>query len=396
NDGVYMSDFLEIKLKQLAEFQQKHTKLLAGIIILLTITLGIGLKDLSINSDVRNEMPLEMPIFKINDRVSDNFGGRDTVIIAVMMDESVDSDRAIRDIRDPRVIQSLIFLEDALLDKESVTSVSSPASLFRGREDVAPDEISSAMKNNPYVSGYFSKNYKTALMSISADIGSGEDKVRKFNAMVQEQIDYTPKPPGVVFRVTGAPNMRITIFELLKRDAVVTLAVSASIILLLLFVMQRSYTKGLLVFIPLSFGLIWTMGTLGWLGIPLSVATVSLSSMILGLGVEYGVFMVTRYGEERAKKENQLESLKTTVHGIGSAIIGSGMTTMVGFGALSFATVPMIQHLGQTLALGIAFCLLAALFATPVMLLLEEEYEVWNTQRKLKKLSLKREKHLEW
>lgn len=391
-----MADFLEIKLKQLAEFQQKHTKLLAGIIILLTITLGIGLKDLSINSDVRNEMPLEMPIFKINDRISDNFGGRDTVIIAVMMDESVDSDRAIRDIRDPRVIQSLIFLEDALLDKESVTSVSSPASLFRGREDVAPDEISSAMKNNPYVSGYFSKNYKTALMYISADIGSGEDKVRKFNAIVQEQIDYTPKSPGVVFRVTGAPNMRITIFELLRRDAAVTLAVSASIILLLLFVMQRSYTKGLLIFIPLSFGLIWTMGTLGWLGIPLSVATVSLSSMILGLGVEYGVFMVTRYGEERAKKENQLESLKTTVHGIGSAIIGSGMTTMVGFGALSFATVPMIQRLGQTLALGIAFCLLAALFATPVMLLLEEEYEVWNTQRKLKKLSLKREKHLEW
>lgn len=391
-----MADFLEIKLKQLAEFQNKHAKLLAVIVILLTVTLGIGLKDLSINSDVRNEMPLEMPIFKLNDRVSDNFGGRDTVIIAVQIDDSGDSGRAVRDIRDPRVIQSLIFLEDALQDKESVTSISSPAGIFRGREDVAPDEISSAMKNNPYVSGYFSKNYKTALMYISADIGSGEDKVRKFNAMVQEQIDYTPKPPGVVFSITGAPTMRITIFELLRRDAAVTLAVSASIILLLLFVMQRSYSQGFLIFIPLALGLIWTMGTLGWLGIPLSVATVSLSSMILGLGVEYGVFMVTRYREERAKKENQLESLKTTVHGIGSAIIGSGMTTIVGFGALSFATVPMIQRLGQTLALGIAFCLLAALFATPVMLLLEEEYEVWNTQRKLKKLSLKREKHLEW
>jgi hypothetical protein len=391
-----MADFLEIKLKQLAEFQNKHTKLLAVIVILLTITLGIGLKDLSINSDVRNEMPLEMPIFKLNDRVSDNFGGRDTVIVAVQMDESVDSVRAVRDIRDPRVIQSLIFLEGALQDKESVTSISSPASIFRGREDAAPDEISSAMKNNPYVSGYFSKNYKTALMYISADIGSGEDKVRKFNAMVQEQIDYTPKPPGVVFSITGAPTMRMTIFELLRRDAAVTLAVSASIILLLLFVMQRSYSQGFLIFIPLALGLIWTMGTLGWLGIPLSVATVSLSSMILGLGVEYGVFMVTRYREERAKKENQLESLKITVHGIGSAIIGSGMTTIVGFGALSFATVPMIQRLGQTLALGIAFCLLAALFATPVMLLLEEEYEVWNTQKKLKKLSLKREKHLEW
>jgi len=48
--------------------------------------------------------------------------------------------------------------------------------------------------------------------------------------------------------------------------------------------------------------------------------------------------------------------------------------------------VPMIQHLGQTLALGIAFCLLAALFVNPVFILLEEDYEYWNTQRKIEKL----------
>jgi hypothetical protein len=183
----------------------------------------------------------------------------------------------------------------------------------------------------------------------------------------------------------------MTIFDLLKNDAVFTLLVAAGIILLLLFVMEGSYTQGILVFAPLSLGLIWTMGTLGWLGIPLSVATVGLSSMILGLGVEYGVFVLSRYNEERAKNNSQLDSMKTTVFGIGSAVIGSGLTTIVGFGVLSFSSVPMIQHLGQTLALGIAFCLLAALFVNPVFILLEEDYEYWNTQKKLEKLAAKKE-----
>jgi len=57
----------------------------------------------------------------------------------------------------------------------------------------------------------------------------------------------------------------MTIFDLLKRDAVLN-SLFCYHNLLLLFVMERSYTHGLLVFAPLSLGLIWTMGTLGGSG----------------------------------------------------------------------------------------------------------------------------------
>jgi len=387
-----MPDFLETNLKKLAQIQRKHTKLLAVMIVLFTIIIGAGLKDLTVNSDIRKEMPTDLPIFKLNDRISDKFGGADTVVIAVQLDDSADSKSAVRDIRDPEVIRSLIFLDGELKDVESISSVASPASFFRGRKAVSDEEIS-AMMRSPSADGFFSRDYGMALMYVTADLGSGEEKVQSFNRFIEEQISYTPHPPGVKFRVTGAPLLRMTIFDLLKSDAVFTLTVAASLILLLLFVMQRSITQGFLVFIPLSLGLIWTMGTLGWLGIPLSIATVGLSSMILGLGVEYGVFVVSRYEEERAKKVSQLESMKITVHGIGTAVIGSGLTTIVGFGVLSFTSMPMIQHFGQTLALGIAYCLLAALFANPVMILLEEDYEYWNTHRKLEKYATKKEKH---
>lgn len=384
-------DFLEKNLKRLAEIQKKHTKLLAVIVIIITIILGSGLKDLTMNSDIRKEMPTHLPIYQLGDRVADKFGGKDTIVIVVQLDESVDEKSAVRDIRDPRVIRTLMFLEDTLNDDENVNSITSAASYFKGQESVSDEEITEKLRNIPDASGLISSNYKNTLMYVSADIGSGEDKIRNFNGLTYEKIELTPKPPGIKFSVTGQPILRMTILQLLKRDAIYTLIVSATLILLLLFLMQRSINHGLLIFIPLSLGLIWTMGTLGWLGIPLSVATVALSSMIMGLGVEYGVFVVSRYKEERAKNINQLESLKTTVHGIGSAIIGSGVTTMIGFGALSFSTVPMIQHLGQTLALGIAYSLLAALFANPLLILLEEDYDYWNTQRKLEKLSAKKE-----
>ncbi len=385
-----MADFLETNLKKLAEFQKKHTKTLALIVILITIVLGIGLKDLTINSDFRKEMPRELPIFMLNDRISDKFGGQDMVVIAVHIDDSVDSKSAVRDIRDPWVIQSLIFLDEELRNEASITSVTSPASFFRGKNTITPQEITETLRN-PGVDAFFSRDYKMALMYVTADIGSAEEQIQIFNKLIQKHIDYTPKPPGVKFGITGQPILRMTIFDLLKRDALFTLIVAATVILLLLFVMQRSYTQGFLIFAPLSIGLIWTMGTLGWLGIPLSVATVALSSMILGLGVEYGVFVLTRYNEERSKKVSQLDSMKTTVHGIGTAVIGSGLTTIVGFGVLSFASVPLIQHLGQTLALGIAYCLLAALFVNPVFILLEEDYEYQNTHRKLERLAAKKE-----
>ncbi|MFA4936624.1 MAG: MMPL family transporter [Candidatus Methanoperedens sp.] len=389
-----MATFLETNLMKLAEIQKKHTKILAVIVIILTIILGIGLKDLTINSDFRKEMPRELPIFQLNDRVSGKFGGEDIVVIAVQIDESADSKQAVRDIRDPRVIQSLIFLDKELRGETTVVSIASPASFFRSNKAYSDEEITQTL-HNPSADAFFSRNYKMALMYVTADIGSGEDQIQIFNKLAQKHIDYTPKPPGVKFGITGQPILRMTIFDLLKRDALYTLVVAATIILLLLFIMQRSYTQAFLIFAPLSIGLIWTMGTLGWLGIPLSVATVALSSMLLGLGVEYGVFVLSRYNEERAKNYSQLDSMKTTVHGIGTAVIGSGLTTIVGFGVLSFASVPLMQHLGQTLALGIAYSLLAALIVNPLFILLEEDYEYWNTHRKLAKLTIKKELHVQ-
>jgi hypothetical protein len=85
--------------------------------------------------------------------------------------------------------------------------------------------------------------------------------------------------------------------------------------------------------------------------------------------------MHTRYVEERKKGNSQKESLEITVPSIGFAIIGSGMTTIVGFLALSFSIMPMLQDLGQSLALGIFYSLFIAVFIAPAIIVMFEDLE---------------------
>ena len=266
-------------------------------------------------------------------------------------------------------------------------------SYFRNKIFQSTDDVIKILDDNPSAKMFFSKDYRAVLVYIRADVGSSEAKIESLSELVTENLKTIPGIPGVKVTLTGNPPMRAIIGVLMSKDAVFTLTMAALIILLLLFIMERSMTKGLLIFAPLIIGLIWTLGALGWLGIPLSIATAGLGAMILGLGVEYGVFMLERYREERDSGKNQEEALAAAVPSVGGAIFGSGMTTIVGFVALVLSTFPMMQKLGLSLALGIAFTLISAVFAAPVIILLEEDLEYWNTHRKHTKLAEQKKIH---
>ncbi|PIN69562.1 hypothetical protein COV93_05020 [Candidatus Woesearchaeota archaeon CG11_big_fil_rev_8_21_14_0_20_43_8] len=196
-------------------------------------------------------------------------------------------------------------------------------------------------------------------------------------------------PAGVKIRFTGTPSIIVTIVTILGSDAIFTLILASIIILILLSVMQRSVTKGIVIFIPIFLGLIWTMGTLGWLDIAISFATAGLGAMILGLGVEYGIFMFTRYKEEKDRGLNQEEALLIAVPSIGSAVLGSGTTTIVGFLALTLSIMPMLQNLGLSLALGIFYCIISSLIIGPIIVIFEEDFEEWYNMHRFDKLSKK-------
>ena len=384
-----MTDFLESGLKKLAYFQKKYAIMIFILVLLITAFLSVGLTKIAVESDIEKGMPQDLPIFKIDKKISDKFGGQDIILVVVQLDYDSDVSDVPIDIRDPKIMKFLMELEKNLQDEDMIDSVQSVGSIFNQfGEPQSLEQVKSVLEMVPDSNMFFNKDYSITLLIISSDIGSSEEKVKELNDLILENIENSQKPVGIKTLITGTSPMKATLMELIVHDAVFTLLIAAVIILILLIIMEKSFTKAILIFFPLILGIIWTLGTMGWLNIKLSISTVSIGAMILGLGVEYGTFLVTRYKEER-KSKDQLNSLQIAVSGVGSSIIGSGLTTIVGFLALTLSIMPLMRDLGLTLALGIGFCLIIAVFANPSMIVLEENFEKWLINYKHKKNSKK-------
>ncbi len=378
-------------LEKLSSFQYKHAAWILLIALIITTVLGIGISKVSMQSDMDQMMPQDLEIFKVEDRIQDNFGGQDGSFVLIRIEEP--EENGVYDIRDPRIIEFLVELKTKLEKEDLIESTQSIGAMFT--IDTIPPTLDYSKQIFSSIAGvnaFFNKDYSATMMIISSDLGGGEDKIKELDSIINEALSETSKPDGVTVYITGTPQIRSMILDLLASDAVFTILIAALMILVLLIILEKSATKALLIFTPLLFGISWTLGTMGWLDIQLSVATVGIGAMILGLGVEYGVFIVSRYSEERENKSSK-KSLKITVQEVGSSVLGSGTTTIMGFLALTFSMMPMLRDLGLSLALGIAFSLTAAIFINPALIVLEERFEHLITEKKHKRLTEKTKQH---
>lgn len=390
-----MSGF-EDMLEGIGEFQGRHANAIVIVALVLTLLLGMGVGNIRMETDLAKEMPKDMPIMKLQDKVSETFGGYDVVIVVISLDHSATQKDAVQDIRDPRVIKLITELGDQIGSENSVDSVNSLAQIFKqtGIPQTSAG-VRAILDRVPESKSAFNKDYSATIIQVNANLGSQEQTVRNLEEAIRKDIDSSPVPPGVKVQLTGMPPIRVVLMDTLQSDAVFTICLAALSILIVLLIISNPRSDGVVVFAPLVFGLIWTMGTMGWLNIALSIATVGVGAMILGLGVEYSVFYIERYNEEREKGYAQIKSMRLAMKEVGGAIIGSSSTVIMGFLALMLASMPMLQHLGATLAIGIFYCVVAAIGLNPALMVVHENVMHYLDVRKHKELDHRIRKHKE-
>lgn len=374
---------LENALRKIAKFEEKNYNFILIIFLILTLIVGSGIFYLKVQSDMNKSFPQDLDYFVTTNRVTEKFGGQDTVVLLISLDEDYDSNDAPLDIRDPEVIKFISKLSEKLADENDIDSVTSLNSIFS--KTGVPSTTSGVIQilsNIPASKAFFNDAYTKTVIFLTADLGSNPEKLNEVEKIVKEKSATSGIPAGIKVEVTGTPSMINLVFNLLISDAVKTLLIGALIIFVLLIFTQKSFTKAGIIFLPLIFSIFWTLGTMGWLDLPISLATAGIGAMVLGLGVEYGVFLFSRYQEEKLNGVPRLESMEIALSNIGSSILGSGMTTIVGFLALMASTMPMLRDLGLSLALGIFYCLIVTIFITPSFILFEESLIEWVRRKK--------------
>lgn len=132
------------------------------------------------------------------------------------------------------------------------------------------------------------------------------------------------------------------------------------LVVIFMFVDFKSMKDAIVALVPLLAGLTWLGIAMAWIEIPLSLGNFFALPILVGLGIDNGVHLMHGYRDTG--------SIKKMLQTIGPAVTLSTLTTLIGFGALSFISHKGLASFGQIMSLGSLTCLAASFILVPVIL----------------------------
>ncbi|MDR3282799.1 MAG: MMPL family transporter [Candidatus Methanoplasma sp.] len=169
---------------------------------------------------------------------------------------------------------------------------------------------------------------------------------------------------GIVTYVTGSPAINYDTQKESSKDLSRIDPFTVLLILILVGLFFRSFITSAMP--PITIGVAFGVAMMGlyFIGSVMSVSYIAemfLLVSMMGAGCDYCIFILARYKEERKAGAGHDEALKRSIVWGGESIATSGLSVMIGFGAMSICSFSMISTMGIVLAMGIVFALVAAL-----------------------------------
>jgi predicted RND superfamily exporter protein len=162
--------------------------------------------------------------------------------------------------------------------------------------------------------------------------------------------------------ITSSKLVQRELEELMTRESWRILLLALAAISLLIYFDFRSWTMTLLSLLPVAMASLWTLGIMGFLGIHLNFMNLVVFTMVLGIGVDYGVHILHR------GLQSPSGQLEPELREVNRGIVLAGLTTLAGFGSLVFSSYPGLQSMGAVALMGVGFSLFFALTLVPILL----------------------------
>ncbi|NCC47943.1 MAG: hypothetical protein EOM13_02685 [Clostridia bacterium] len=153
--------------------------------------------------------------------------------------------------------------------------------------------------------------------------------------------------------VSGKSVLDLSLKAEMKSSMMMMVALAVLIMFLVLALIFRVKWR------MLSLGVIFvsviaTLGFMGWVSVPVTMVSMAVFPILIGLGIDYSIQFHNRFEEEG--------DIETTSRHIGKAVFVAVVATMLGFISLLSSPVPMIQDFGKMLTIGVFISFLGSLF----------------------------------
>jgi predicted exporter len=162
--------------------------------------------------------------------------------------------------------------------------------------------------------------------------------------------------------LSGANVINSRVRTMVLRDAWIAGVLGLALVAVVLWIDFRSVRAVLLALTPLLVGIVLMVGGMAVLAIPMNFINIFVTTMIIGIGTDYGIYILHRY---REVKDLPPEAFERGLRETGRAVAVAAVSTIVGFGSIVFSHYPGLRSTGQVAALGAFFTSLVAITLVP-------------------------------
>lgn len=349
----------------------KKPKAVIVVLIAITILVGLGITKLSVNTNPARLYPEGHPVKISSNLINDKLGG--FFPLGIVFEG---------DIEDPKVLKKIDEVEQKIKIMPEVGTTQSIAKVTKQISRALFNEDEKLYDKIPDSYDAISQYFELYMMS-----GDPDD--------LEKMVDFDFERAMILvrFKDMNTPVLRKCVKEIKEMTADISevkyiggnadifsamdkhivngqiksivLSLIAVLIIITIAFGARSIKGAVLQIIPLLMAIIILFGMMGFVGIELNFTTALLSSIMIGVGVDYTIHLIWRYREERRAGLSAEEAMKKTIHTSGRGIILNAISVIIGFAALIFSAFLSVRFFGILMVVIILVCLIGGLLMIP-------------------------------
>lgn len=366
--------FLDRWLVGMGNWITLQPKRIIAISIIVTVIGVAGVFLLKVDTNVESYFSSKSEVGRSTKLINEKFGG--SQFISVLFSG---------DVLSSEVMKRMEVYEKELIKDPAVGLVSSPVSLVKelskgfyeptedGYNEIpeSSDEIYQLIEvfslggNEDDISQFLDYNYENARILISLKDGSNSANKRvlkKINSLTKDD-------PNVQF-AAGAGLTEIELADMVVKGQLKSLIFALAVVFIILSFVFHSPRAGFLSTLPITIAIVVLFGLMGIFGIALDIATALLSSIMIGVGVDYTIHFLWRFKTERSKGHDHKEAVRITLNTSGRGIIINALSVIVGFMPLILSNFTPLKYFGALIVISITTCLISSLFLVPAIVII--------------------------
>jgi len=358
---------------------------IVGSLIIAVLSI-IGMQEIWINSSFLEKFEKNSEIVLTDKFINEHFGGTSTLNLILDAEGKKDAfkepavlklvDKMQKDVdNELQVVGNTFSLADYICrmnkvmnaDKEEYNTIPDNQDMIA--QYLLLYEMSGDPENLNKVVDY---DYEKA--NVTFQLKSDNSKAMNSTLAIIEKYKDDFKKLGIDMNYAGSGYKGLVFTDLILEGQIKSLILSLIIIVVLLSLMFKKISIGLIGSVPIILTALISFGIMGFLGIPLNTTTALLSSIAIGIGIDYAVHFLEQYRHNAEHSQDKMVTAQLTMAHSGRAIIYNAIVVIAGFLVLIFSVFPPNRELGALVSLNMFTSFVGTLTIMLVVLYMSNVY----------------------